>query len=171
MSLKNNLPVPQAPPAPPIAAIVPAGLPDWFSPGGGAGYLTSLPIDSEESFALCSKAAVTRDKLLKDCKNLEIDLTHWFASPWDGVDEETGEEKSSVRLALIDAKGAIYVTYSPWVRKTLMVLMGRFGMAGWNPPVRVRVYGEACSFKRGNELVQGEKLLIEYVPPKGGKRS
>lgn len=122
-----------------LTQITPIGLPDWFSPGGGQGFLTTIDMLSDEGFMLANRAALTKDARLIDHVNQEIEIVHWLASPYDGIDEDTGEQVQSVRIAIIDPAGKVYVTYAGGVRRSLVLLAGRYGLKPWEPPVRVRV--------------------------------
>lgn len=141
-----------------LSTITPIGLPDWFSPGGGSGFLTTIDMTTDEDFALASRAALTKDARLIDQVGQELEIVHWLASPYDGVDEDTGEQVSGVRIAVITPEGKVYVTYAGGVKRSLILLAGRYGLKPWVPPVRVRV--ATTPAKVGQSLV----LLPVHAP-------
>lgn len=142
-------------------AIVPEGLPEWLVPGGGQAYVTTIPSDTDEGYELTFRAALGKDKRLVDAVGQEIAVRYWMASPWDGVDEDTGEELTGVRVALVDDAGQVWVSYSVGVRRSLLLLTGKYGLKPWEPPVLVKVATAPAKV--------GQLLYLLPVPAKEGR--
>jgi hypothetical protein len=136
---KSDLAPAQPPKETGLSVITPISLPEWLSAKGGPTFLTTIPISQSKGFALANRASVAKDRRIVDEVNMVIAIRDFFLSPYDGVDEDTGEPVSGVRIALIDSEGLVHVTYSAGIRRSLLLLMSRFGSRTWDPPVKVKI--------------------------------
>jgi|SRR5271166_222188 len=153
---KPNLPAAR-PKGTALSVQIPARMPEWLIPkGGDQPVLTTLDITSDAGFALVNRATLMMDAKLVQEVNLTINVAHVVLTPYEGEDDDTGEEKSSVRIALIDTDGLVHTTYSSGVRQSVINLLKR---GKW--PVKVKVGSIGIPLKNGKS---GNKLYLDLVP-------
>lgn len=130
-------------------------LPDWLKSTGAGDYLTNIDASNDAGFSLANRAAVGLDAKLYVEVGKEFVLTNFYLRKWEGEDEQTGEPKSSVRIALVDSEGMVHVTYSEGVKESLMLLIGRGSL-----PVRVKVCEVGVTLRDGKP---GRKIYLDLA--------
>lgn len=104
---------------------------------GGNNYYTSLDKDNERHKRIIMRCVGDCDHRLKDCINMELQITDVFAHRVELTNEQTGEVTVAPRCVIITVQGETVECVSEGVYRDLSMLMWLYGKPPWSTPLLV----------------------------------
>lgn len=104
---------------------------------GAEQYYTSLDKTNPTHKHLIMRCVGDCDHRLKDCINLELEITDVFAHRVELTNEQTGEIQIAPRIVLITKQGETVECVSEGVHRDLAMLMWLYGKPPWQTPLLV----------------------------------
>lgn len=127
----------------------------FFAPATGCTFDLSTAAGME-AYATCLQLGNPK---IKTAVNTSIDLVGWAWEQVEEADPVTGQVESWRAITLYGADGIAISGGSVGVKKSLLVLVLRYGLPPWQAPVRVTFRNRDL----GKDPVSGEQKTLIYL--------